>query len=129
MNKANRITDSEWLIMEVVWREGKLRASDVIRSINRNNETSWSDKTIRTLIDRLVSKKILGKVKENVNMYYPLLSEEECIREVTDTFMKKVYKGSLGLLVSNFAKNNNLTDKDVTMLRQLLLDKEKKNYE
>lgn len=125
MRRENKITDAEWEIMEVVWEYKKIKAYDIIKKLEYT--TSWSDKTIRTLIRRLVDKNILGVKKENVNMYYPLATKEECVKEATDRFVKKVFKGSLGLLVSNFVKNNKLTQDDITELRALLDEKETDN--
>jgi len=122
LEKGNRITDSEWMIMEVIWDGGTLRASEIIKGLE--NEMSWSGKTIRTLIDRLVDKAILGKRKEKVNMYYALVTKEQCVKEVTNTFINKIYKGSLSLLVSNFVKSNNLTKEDVSTLKELLKNNE-----
>ncbi|GMQ60772.1 hypothetical protein AN1V17_51750 [Vallitalea sediminicola] len=59
-------------------------------------------------------------------MYYPLLSKEECVKEATDKFINKVYKGSIGLLVSNFVKNNKLTQNDIDVLKDLLNENETK---
>lgn len=122
MKKENKITDAEWEIMEVVWSTGKIRAYDIIKKLEYT--TTWSDKTVRTLIRRLVDKNVLGVEKEKFNMYYPLVTKEECVKEETNRFIDKVYKGSLGLLVSNFVKNNKLTQKDISMLRDILDEKD-----
>ena len=71
MNKINKITDSEWKVMEVLWSKGQLKASHIIEVLHSN--TKWSDNTIRTLINRLVDKDVLGVKKERVNEYYPLV--------------------------------------------------------
>ncbi|MCT4687633.1 BlaI/MecI/CopY family transcriptional regulator [Vallitalea sp.] len=124
MKTDNRISDAEWEVMEVVWDNKKIRAYDIIKKLEL--KTSWSDKTVRTLIRRLVDKKVLAIEKEKFNMYYPLLSKEECVKEVTNKFINKVYKGSIGLLVSNFVKNNKLTQKDIDVLKDLLNEDENK---
>ncbi|WP_273321367.1 BlaI/MecI/CopY family transcriptional regulator [Vallitalea guaymasensis] len=124
MKTDNRISDAEWEVMEIVWDNKKIRAYDIIKKLEM--KTSWSDKTVRTLIRRLVDKNVLGVEKEKFNMYYPLLSKEECVKEATNKFINKVYKGSIGLLVSNFVKNNKLTQKDIDVLKNLLNEDENK---
>ncbi|GMQ57145.1 BlaI/MecI/CopY family transcriptional regulator [Vallitalea sediminicola] len=124
MKTDNRISDAEWEIMEIVWDGKKIRAYDIIKKLEL--KTTWSDKTVRTLIRRLVDKNVLGVEKEKFNMYYPLLSKEECVKEATDKFINKVYKGSIGLLVSNFVKNNKLTQNDIDVLKDLLNENETK---
>jgi BlaI family penicillinase repressor len=122
MNNANKITDAEWKVMEIVWENGQLKASKIIEELS--SKTSWNDKTIRTLIRRLVEKNILGVKKVRVNEFYALASKEECVKEVTQTFIKKIYKGSVGLLISNFVKEDKLTNEDINMLKQILKNRE-----
>ncbi len=125
MKKVNRISEAEWEVMEVVWKNGQLRASAIVKILK--DKTSWSDKTIRTLIDRLVEKNVLAVRKEIVNVYYALIKKELCVREITDSFINRVYNGSLGLLVSNFVKDSGLKKEDIEILRELLKDKDKED--
>ena len=114
-----KISDAEWLVMRVLWQESPLTASLVIEQLRSN--TRWSPKTIQTLITRLVKKRALGVNKVlRLNHYYPLISEEECMREETNSFLQKVYGGSLQLLLANFVKNESLSEKDIQELKNLL---------
>ncbi|AFM41691.1 putative transcriptional regulator [Desulfosporosinus acidiphilus SJ4] len=114
-----KISDAEWLVMRVLWQESPLTASLVIEQLKSN--TRWSPKTIQTLITRLVKKRALGVNKVlGLNHYYPLISEEECMREETNSFLQKVYGGSLQLLLANFVKNESLSEKDIQELKNLL---------
>lgn len=124
MNSNCRISDAEWLIMKVLWQESPLTASLVIEGLKPN--TNWSPKTIQTLIARLVKKGALGVNKESsLNQYYPLVLQEECMREETNSLLQKVYGGSLHLLLANFVKNENLSQKEIQELRNLLDEKMK----
>lgn len=117
-----RISDAEWLIMKTLWHESPLTASLVVGYLKP--DTDWSPKTIQTLIARLVKKGALGVNKEaSLNRYYPLLSQEECMRTETNSFLHKVYGGSLHLLLANFVKDDNLSPKDIQELRNLLDNK------
>lgn len=118
MNKSNKITDSEWKVMEILWSNGQLKASRIIEELQPH--TKWSDNTIRTLINRLVDKNVLGVKKERVNEYYPIISREKSMENETDKFIEKVYKGSAGLLISNFIKSNKLTVEDLKMIKETL---------
>lgn len=119
MNSSYRISDAEWLVMKVLWQESPLTASLIVENLKSN--TNWSPKTIQTLIARLVKKGALAVNKETtINQYYPLVLQEECIQEETNSFLKKVYGGSLHLLLSNFINNENLSQKEIQELRNLL---------
>lgn len=118
-NSNCRISDAEWLVMKTLWQESPLTASLVIEHLK--SKTNWSPKTIQTLIARLVKKKALGVNKEgSLNQYYPLVSQQECMRVETNSFLQKVYGGSLHLLLANFVKNDNLSAEEIQELRNLL---------
>ena len=121
MSKSEKITDAEWKVMEVVWENGSMPASQIVKKLVPT--TNWNPKTIHTLIRRLVTKEVLGIKKERINEYYALVSAEECKKEVTNTFIKKVYNGSLELLVSNFIKSKKLSNTELENLKDIL-DKE-----
>lgn len=117
-----RISSAEWQVIKVLWQESPLTASSVIEYLKP--ETDWSPKTIQTLIGRLVKKGVLGVNKDaNLNQYYPLVSQEECMREETKSFLQKVYNGSLQLMLANFVKDENLSAKEIQELRNLLDEK------
>lgn len=125
MTKATcRISDAEWLVMKVLWQESPLTASSVIEYLKL--ETNWNPKTIQTLIGRLVKKGALDINKDaNLYQYYPLVSQEECMREETKSFLQKVYGGSLNLLLANFVKSENLSPEEIEELKSLLDEKKK----
>jgi BlaI family transcriptional regulator, penicillinase repressor len=117
-----RISDAEWLVMKVLWKRSPITASFVIKHLKP--QTDWSPKTIQTLIARLVKKGALGVNKEaGLNQYYPLASQEECMCKETNSFLQKVYGGSLHLLLENFVKNEKFSPKEIQELRNLLDEK------
>lgn len=119
MKNAYKISDAEWQVMKVLWREFPLAASSIIEQLKPESE--WSPKTIQTLIGRLVKKGILGVNKESSTYrYYPLVSQEECMREETKSFLKKVYDGSFHMLLANFVKDENLSPEEIHKLKKLL---------
>lgn len=119
-----KISDAEWQVMKMLWQKSPLTASIIVELLKP--ETTWSPKTIQTLIARLAKKGALGVDRETgLNQYYPLVSQEECMREETNSFLEKVYGGSLHLLVANFVKNKNLSPKEIQELKNLLDEKMK----
>ena len=118
-----KISDSEWEVMKVLWKKSPLTSSEIIEILKEY--ISWNPKTIHTLISRLAKKDAI-EVKRNtpLYLYYPKVSEEECRKTETKSFVKKVYNGSIHLLISNFIKNEKLSDEEIEELREML---DKKN--
>ncbi|AOT71666.1 BlaI/MecI/CopY family transcriptional regulator [Geosporobacter ferrireducens] len=114
----SRISDAEWKVMEIAWRQHPITAAEIIEELIV--KTDWNRKTIHTLIRRLVQKEVLGIEKENPYVYYPLIGEEFCKKEETKSFLEKVYNGSLQLLMANFLKNENLSKNEIKELKKLL---------
>lgn len=119
MKELPKITDAEWQIMKVLWDNSPLTSSEIIEALK--GDTTWNPKTIHTLISRLVKKEAVEARRNNTFYhYYPLVTEAECRRDETQTFLQKVYNGSLKMLVSNFIKEGNVSDDEIEELQQLL---------
>lgn len=114
MNIGNRISEAEWEIMKIIWNNEPLKASQIVKKIQTRK--SWNDKTIRTLIRRLVDKNILIAKKEKVNMYYPLVSKEKCIKDVTNSFIDRVFDGSIVTFIATYINSNNISTEDYELI-------------
>jgi len=114
-----QISDAEWRVMQVVWGNSTITANEVITQLE--NYTDWKPKTIKTLIGRLVEKKVLGFHKEGkAYLYYPMVSENEGIRAESETFLKKVFNGSLNLMLANFIDEQRLSEEDIKELKRII---------
>jgi len=122
LDKIPKISDSEWEVMKVLWKKSPLNASEIIKILREY--IPWSPKTIHTLISRLVNKNAIEvKKDEPVYLYSPKISEEECIKKETKSFIEKVYDGSIHLLISNFIKDEKLSGEEIEELKHILDEK------
>ena len=113
-----KIGESEWYVMKALWEHAPLSGSDIIKAVSV--ETDWSQSTILTMVRRLVQKNAIGVEQGKVMMYYPLVEEKEVKRIETDMFLKRVYKGSVGMLVKGFLESGELSEKELEELKKLL---------
>ncbi|WP_338075676.1 BlaI/MecI/CopY family transcriptional regulator [Chengkuizengella sediminis] len=117
-----KISEAEWKIIKVLWRNSPLTSSEIIDALKK--ETSWSPKTIHTLISRLVKKEAIGVKKESrLNSFFPLVTEDECKRVETKSFLEKVYSGSVKMLLANFIKDEKLSQNEIEELKLILEEK------
>ncbi|MEJ9232825.1 penicillinase repressor BlaI [Peribacillus butanolivorans] len=119
------ISESEWEIMNMLWEKAPQTASDIIFPLQES--TDWKPKTIRTLLDRLVQKDVVG-VNKNLRVYtfYPLYTQEECQRAETESFINRIYGGTLKSMLVQFIQEDTLSDDDINELRFILNKKPKK---
>ena len=114
-----RIAASEWRVLEAVWELGTVGAAAVIAAVQPR--TKWNHRTIRTLLNRLVQKRVLAVSKaEGRNVYRCRLARSECVREETQSFLEKVFHGSARELLLHFAECEQITAADLDRLRALL---------
>ena len=118
----NNISDAEWKIMRVLWNRSPMTGGEIVEALEA--ETKWNPKTIHTLIRRLVQKEAVTAIKENSYYAYgAAVSEKDCVKEETDSFLEKCFHGSPNMLLANFIKNEHLSDKDIDELQALLESK------
>lgn len=127
MNKSlPQITDSEWVVMKVLWEKSPLLSRDIIKSVSERS--TWNNKTIETLLRRLVEKDAVGYslINSKVREYYPLISHEECEKVESESFLKKVYDGSVSMLIAGLLKHQKVSKEELEKLKELIdFDKEK----
>ncbi|TXK76725.1 penicillinase repressor BlaI [Paenibacillus sp. N3.4] len=124
MKNVPQISDAEWEVMKVLWTKTPRTANEVIEALE--NQTDWKPKTVRTLLNRLVHKQAISFSQENrVYAYFPLVSEDECVKSETDSFLKRIYGGAFKPLLVNFLKEEQLSPEDIKELKNILDGKTK----
>ncbi|MER2071736.1 MAG: penicillinase repressor BlaI [Psychrobacillus sp.] len=123
--KIPNISESEWEIMTVLWKEAPLTANEIIS--NLQERTDWKPKTIRSLLDRLVKKNAVGVNKEQrIYTFYPFYTQDECQHAEAESFVKRIYGGTLKSMLVQFIQEDSLSDEDIKELRSILDPKPKK---
>ncbi|HKI70332.1 MAG TPA: BlaI/MecI/CopY family transcriptional regulator [Verrucomicrobiae bacterium] len=120
MKAMPRISDTEWEVMRIVWNWNPITANDVIEKLMAVDPT-WHPKTVRTLLARLVGKRALEyEVKGRTYVYSPLVTEQDCVTTVSESFLDRVFGGSLKPMLAHFVEKRKLTRQDLEELEQLL---------
>ena len=120
-----RISEAEWIVMEVVWRRHPVTALEVVQELAPHKQ--WQDQTIRTMLRRLIDKGALKYRAEGKIYYYePAVSREQCVRVESQSFLERVFGGAAKPLLVQMVQDADLSREDITELRKLLAKKEKK---
>lgn len=113
------LSDGEWKLMGRLWERSPRTITELTAALRE--ETGWSKNTIITMLSRLEAK---GAVRheegERAKAYYPAVDRETAARAETESFLGKIYGGSLGLLVSTMAAGQALTEEDLAELAAIL---------
>jgi BlaI family transcriptional regulator, penicillinase repressor len=114
-----RISEAEWQVMKVLWARSPQTADCVVEALA--GVTSWSPKTVKTLLNRLVKKGALGYEMEGRRyLYHPLVDEASSVRAESRSFLDRVYGGALKPMLVTFLEQEKLTSEEIAELKRIL---------
>ena len=126
MNKLIQISESEWIVMEALWRLGAATAADVIADLASKKD--WNHRTVRTLLFRLVDKGAADtKAGQSPHVYRPVVRRDKCVRQESQSFLQKVFAGNAAELLIHFVRTAKISPQEIERLRGLLDDKLSQN--
>jgi len=114
-----KLSDSEWLVMEVLWQHNDLVLKDIVNSLKE--KTKWTRNTVHTYLTRM-EKKGLVKIdrQQEPHHYSYLVSRDDYSQLEREELLNKVYQGSLGDLITAFLKESKITLEEKEKLNKLL---------
>jgi len=130
------ISNAEFEVLEALWQHYPATANDIIAKLNEGKQSTetarqnkqWHEKTVKTLLNRLVKKQAIGFEKQKRHyLYSPLLEREAYTLKESKSLIERMFSGKLAPLVAGFAKQNDLNKADITALKSLISDWEKNN--
>ena len=111
--------------MHALWDLGQASAQQVVERLAQGRD--WSDRTIKTLLARLVKKGALGFESEGKRyLYHALLSRDACVQAESESFIERVCAGAVSPLLASFVRGGKLSGDEITELKRLLDDQEGK---
>lgn len=124
MNKNINLSDGEWKLMNLLWESSPKTIADMVNELRTN--TGWNKNTVFVMLTRMEEK---GAVRyeggSRARKYYPVIPKRETAARETENFLKKVYEGSLGLMVASMAGQKALSKEDIDELYAVLHEAEK----
>ncbi len=113
------LTDAEWEIMECLWDHAPQTGREIAESMKE--KMGWARTTTLTVLGRLEAK---GAVETestgSMKQFLPSITRNAVAIQETESFLERVYQGSLSMLVSSLTKNQKLTKQDVDELYDIL---------
>ena len=122
MRKTPKISEAEWEVIQVLWKTSPMTANDIVEKLTA--KTPWKRETIRTLINRLVQKKAIAFEKKGRQYdYFPLVTETECLRAESESFLRRFGGRSIEPMLAAFVEEKQLSAAKIAKLRQILDEK------
>ena len=118
-NEKAAITPTEWRLMECLWAKSPRTGREAVEYMQERE--GWSRSTTLTLLRRMTEKGILRcDEKGEVREYFPELKREDAVQRETRSFLNRVYRGSVGLLVSSMVEEQELSQEEIDQLYAVL---------
>ena len=113
------LQQSEWYIMEKLWETSPRTIVQLYHA--SKEEPGWSKSTVNTLLGRMVDKGIIY-FEEGVKarQYYPTVRREDAAMAETENLLKRVYQGSVSMMMSTLVKKQALSDEEIDELYEIL---------
>ena len=113
------LSDSERKLMNRLWQQAPRTIMELTAALR--DETGWSKSTVITMLSRLEAKGAVSHQEGGrAKRYFPAIGREDAAQAETESFLGKVYGGSLGLMMSAMVESRALTEEDIAELAAIL---------
>jgi predicted transcriptional regulator len=116
---TERISEAELAVMDVLWAESPLTAMDVAERIDPGR--GWSDRTVKTMLGRLLAKGVIGHVEDGRRyLYRPLVERAAYVSTESRRLVDRLFGGRAAPLVAHLAETQALSAEDIAELEALV---------
>ena len=118
-NDKRTLTGAEWNVMECLWVLGSCTGREAVTWLS--DSADYTRSTTLTMLRRMTEKGLIACTEQDgINIYSPLLPREEATLRETDSFLNRVYNGSVSMMLSAFTKKHPLTQSEIDELMAIL---------
>jgi BlaI family penicillinase repressor len=116
---SERISEAELAVMDVLWADSPLTAMDVATRIDPAR--GWSDRTVKTMLGRLLAKGVLAHVEDGRRyLYRPLVARDAYVATESRRLVDRLFGGRAAPLVAHLAETQALSAADIAELEALV---------
>lgn len=124
-NSPITISEAESRVMEVLWKQAPQTSEDIVAALLE--PTGWHEKTIKTLLNRLLGKGAISAERDGRRyLYSPQLRREDWQQLESRSLLDRVFGGKVTPLLAHFSQHEKLSAKDIAELRKLIDSIDKK---
>lgn len=110
-----KVFESEYRFCLLLWAHEPIKSADLAKLCEK--QLGWKKTTTYTVIKRLSDR---GIVKNENSIVTSLVSKEEVQAFEMEEMVEKTFEGSIPAFLAAFTKQQNLSDKDIEEIRQML---------
>ena len=113
------LTHSEWNVLDCLWDRSPMTVMELVAALRER--VGWAKSTTITTLRRMEDKGLVrAEVRGRTRHYFPAVDRARAVRRETRSFLDRVYRGSVGLMVSAMAQDQALTREEIDALYEIL---------
>ena len=122
------LTHSEWNVLDCLWDRSPMTVMELVAALRER--VGWAKSTTITTLRRMEDKGLVrAELRGRTRHYFPAVDRARAVRRETRSFLDRVYRGSVGLMVSAMAQDQALTREEIDALYEILRRAERKGGE
>ena len=113
------LTNSEWYVLDCLWERSPMTVMELVGALGER--LGWAKSTTITTLRRMEDKGLVRcNLEGRTKHYTPAVSRDQAARRETRSFLDKVYRGSVGLMMSALAEDRALSKAEIDELYEIL---------
>ena len=127
MAKRNyELTEGEWAIIQIVWEKEPCTAPTIQEELEARK--NWHYSTVKTLMDRMVTKGLLtAKRFRNLMLYRSAITKIQAQKGEIMRAVKRAFNGALTPMMQFMLDEHKLSQKQLAELESLIRKKRRKS--
>ncbi len=123
--RESELTEAEWEIIQVVWENEPCAAPTVQEKLAARKK--WTYSTVKTLMDRMVTKGLLTTERiRNLMLYRAAIRREDAQRGELLKTVKRAFGGAFTPMMQFMVENDTLSQRELNELESLLRRKRRR---
>lgn len=119
MPDPSPISESESLVMDILWTRAPQTADEIVAALSARTE--WQESTIKTFLNRLLKKGVVRAEYEGRRyLYSPVLQRADWVDAQSRSVLDRLFGGRVAPLVAHFSERQALSRDDIAELRKLI---------
>jgi predicted transcriptional regulator len=119
MAKTPKISDAEMQVLQALWDQAPMGATDLADKVGPAN--GWSLATVKSLLSRLLAKGAITATSEGRRFRYrPVVKRETVAGRQAGNMVERLFGGRISPLVAQLAEQRDLDPDDLAELEALI---------
>jgi BlaI family penicillinase repressor len=121
----SELTAGEWAIIQAVWDNEPCAAPTIQEELEK--KTGWSYSTVKTMMDRMVTKGLLATQRiRNLILYSSVITKKEAQKGEIMRAVKRAFGGAMTPMMQFLLDSKSLTEEELDQLEAMIKSKKEK---